>query len=375
MNRLSISNFSKERREKFLVWAILMAFLSVAALEIAVSQNAYLWKRLVIDPSHNGQVFNGDLYGMSLVSDFQDRIVELPETDGITTIDKAKYIPFGDSFFATGYDSPPVFDFLQSKLSGGVYYHSFPVDPTPFSHLSQAGYQKGAPKVLIWETAEFYSIDRALVAGASAGLAGTASTSLKAKLSGLISRVGNFLAFFKPNRGREEYFVENNILVEPLRAWLKTKAFEWFGDIDGQTPIYSTNPKMLFLNDDVTFRENTGKIAQIPELADNIAKVALVLKHDYNLQLVYMVVPNKLSVYADWLNQPNPYAYDNYIPLLQKALADRGVTYVDVYSAYVQAKQKNPSQLLYYPGDHHFTPLGKTILEDALLKKLQSLPG
>ncbi len=361
MRPLFTSNFKSAGLVRALVKAALFAFFLLAILAVVASQNEFVWKKLVVDPCYDGPYFLGDLYCMSFIKDFKEQINQRPLLPAASGPNSAKYVIKADSFFSTGYDSEPVYNYLQGRLEGGIYYKLLTTEKGPLDFLKEIEYKKAGPKVFVWETAEFYSLGRITDEGQAVKPAG--HKSLVKSLSGLFSS-------FKPNRGRKEYFFENNFVVQPVRAWLKDKAFHWFGDIDGLTPLYSKNPKMLFLNEEVAFRNNRTKIAQIPQLAGDIAKLSQVLKDDYNLTLVFIIVPNKLSLYADFLPKPNDYGYDDFVPLLQKELAAREVKYVDIYGPFAEHRQTAPADLLFYPGDHHYTPVGKEIFEKQLLKNL-----
>jgi len=147
--------------------------------------------------------------------------------------------------------------------------------------------------------------------------------------------------------------------------WLKNKSFEWFGDIDVKTPMYSNYPKMLFFDEEIRFNENKNKFESIDEISSNISLEAELIKDKYNLDLVYLVIPNKFSIYSDLIvGDPG---YDNYIPILQEKLKSKGVKYIDIYSVFYTYRKNNPTELIYYSGDTHYNARGKKLLIDVLM--------
>ncbi len=100
-------------------------------------------------------------------------------------------------------------------------------------------------------------------------------------------------------------------------------------------------------------------------MADNIAQEARLIQEKYNLTFVYLIIPNKFSVYGDLVAGGK--SYDNFIPLLQAALQKRGIQYIDVYQIFTQYKKTNPDDLLFYGGDTHYSPVGKQLVIDEII--------
>ena len=109
----------------------------------------------------------------------------------------------------------------------------------------------------------------------------------------------------------------------------------------------------------------------LDSLAEDIAQVARRLKEEYNVELIYLIIPNKYSIYND-LVEP-VYVYDGFIPRINELLNRRGVRTIDGYSAYMEYKRKDGTRWLYNPNESHFTSLGKDILVDVVVKELARL--
>ena len=152
-------------------------------------------------------------------------------------------------------------------------------------------------------------------------------------------------------------FIKNNQFVRPVNRWLRNRAYDWFGDISGKTPIFSRRPPLLFLDEEVEFYKNTEKLNTIDGASGLIEREAAVIKELYNLTLVIVVIPNKLTIYGDTVFGDTP--YDQYIPRLQSALARRNVSFIDIFGGFTEYRKQYPQEMLYYAGDTHYSPNGK----------------
>lgn len=376
MNNSFISNFKFPWRGRKLSGLFLLPVI-LGLVFLAGSKYEPLGKFLLYGSANHTAAYQGDLYEINLIQKFKHDF-KIHDLKPAAPIGQARFIAMGDSFFYLGLDSEPVFNFLQNSLAGGVFYQQQQEGITPKSYLKESGFKPGTAKFFIWETVERSSLYRARALSSDENPPSINQGKLqylKSSAVSLANKLGPYLSIFRPDKPRVEYLVRNNLLVKPLLAWLKNKDFEWFSDVENDSPLYSTNPDMLFFKDEVSFHNDSGKIAQINRAADSIAQEAALLKQGYGLQLVYVPIPDKLSIYYGAVQLPNTYSYDGYLPLLEKALAVRGVVTVDVYESFVRYRKTNPDALLYYPGDTHFTPLAKTIMETELVKILDRLPN
>ncbi len=89
---------------------------------------------------------------------------------------------------------------------------------------------------------------------------------------------------------------------------------------------------------------------EIESYASNLATLADNLKETFNLEMIFMAVPNKYTLYSGKVNND---LYKGFIPDLQDALDRKGVKYVDLYSNFSKA-----SEVLYYGTDTHWNKLG-----------------
>ncbi|MFA6514557.1 MAG: hypothetical protein WCT50_04715 [Patescibacteria group bacterium] len=312
----------------------------------------------------DGKVYlSGDLFSYCRIESFREKIIETKLQTG-TPIDKADIILKGDSFFNTGYDSYPVPNALQKITGKNIFYlPTSGYEITPLKYLEKIDYRSSAEKLFIVETIErnvMLRTQRLQSDFVNDNQDGNYLTT-DSRWFGIKDRIKNILF----DRIGVEYFIKNNLIFKPINNWFKNKAFNWLGDIDSKTPIYSNNPKMLFFDEEVNFGKDKKKLDSINESADNVAKEARLIKEKYNLVLVYLIIPDKLSIYGD--SVAGYKKYDNFIPRFQEALKVRGVKYVDIYQVLSDYHNVYPNDLLYYSGDTHYLPKAKELLINKLL--------
>jgi hypothetical protein len=306
----------------------------------------------------------GDLFNFSEVNNFKEKI-KITKLQESSSIAEADIILKGDSFFNTGFDSVPVPNVLEKNTGKKVFYKATSGrEITPLKYLEEINYQTGEEKYFILETVERNSVERARgLASDFKDINNKNVTSVEAptRLSNLKTKIKQ-LVF---DRVDVEYFIKNNFLFKPINVWFKNQAFNWLGDINSKTPLYLENPKLLFFDSEINFNQDKSKLNSINELADNISQEAKLIKEKYNLIFVYLIIPNKFSIYGDLVVGGKP--YDNFIPILQQALDERGVKYVDIYQAFNDYHIKNPTDILFYAGDTHYSPTGKQIVTNAII--------
>ncbi len=299
----------------------------------------------------------GNLYILSDVSYFKQTIPRIitPEKD---TVQNAKIIAIGDSFIESNYEQEDFPSSLEDKLHMPVFRVPGIANNNPLEYLENIHYQKSDKKVIIVETTELYVIDRALLYG------DINSYLLTSPWINYINEVKNKIF----DTSEVDYFFKNNIFIFPFRIFFNNLNFQLFGRIDRGIGAYSLNPPMLFLNEEVNFDKNPEYPKLSEQIAKDIKKLADTLEQKYNLKMIYVVIPNKYTIYGGLFVNGS---YNNFIPELQTELANRQVNYIDLYSRYTKFKNKYGSKiLLYYGGDNHYTPIGKRILVDELINKL-----
>ncbi len=300
----------------------------------------------------------GDLYRLCEVDRFKERLRVVTPAPTVP-LDRAEIVTMGDSFFNSSLES----DLFANELArrGGDAVHNVPLteffEPCsyPLAYLGSIGYRPNRRRILILESVERSSLER------TAKYASAASTS--------VNRL-NALAFKVLKNNDVEYFFKNNLVTYPAIKWLKNARFDWFGITDRAVGAYALRPDMLFYQRDMEFAAAPKPDAVLDGAADRVARLAATLRQRYDLDLLYVVIPDKYSVYRDYL--PRGGTYDRYIPRLVERLRSRGVHAVDLYTAY-EEKRRSSREPLYYVSDTHYTAAGKAVAVDACLREIAAM--
>jgi len=162
------------------------------------------------------------------------------------------------------------------------------------------------------------------------------------------------------------YFFYNNKLFSPIDKLNKNLRFKLLDEVEKTTPKYSTDPGMLFYVEDVNFNNLDIQSESINMFANNIARLQDTLLEDYNIELIFVLIPTKYSIYGKYTKDYK--LYNDFIPRSYKELNKHNINTFDTYNLFIN-EDSIEDDLLYYKGDSHFTPRGKNLL----LQKVLSL--
>lgn len=306
----------------------------------------------------------GELYYFNFIRHFREKgmpkhIQKYRHTSKHPKIQDADMLTFGDSFF----DFSRMVTFperLGDTLHKKVYYERFFNDHRPLYYLHQYNYSNHAPKTLIYESTERY-IPLRFSQPHETTFATDARSGIRKKIAGVRDWLFSRNAEVKYNT-----LLTRSIFSTHLYSAIATLKFNVFGYISSQTPVYSLDYKEPWL----FYYEETDpgtplsyyylhSEEEINAYCDNIADLREKLKKMYNLDMVFMPIPSKYTIYHKLLNND---PYNNFLPRLYEGLARRGVPTINLYDDYV-----NSTGVLYYGTDTHWNKkgidiaLGKTV--------------
>jgi hypothetical protein len=353
-----MTNPSPEKHLNLLQKALLIFIMLGAATIVLCGKFPAIGKNFVAQGPTDR--VSGDLYRLCEVDRFRESIAVIPKTP-TAPLEQAEILTLGDSFFNSSLQSGLFADELAAKsgytvhnLTDSNFFEPFSY---PLAYLAAIGYKPDRRQILILESVERSSLER---------------TSTFASNTGSAENSLNAVAFKLFKNNDVEYFFKNNLVTHPAIKWVKNLRFNWFGSIDKAIGAYSLNPDMLFYQRDVDFAALAKPDPVLDRAADRVADLARTLHRKYNLELLFVVVPDKYSVYRDYQDQKKP--YDRYIPRLVERLRDRGVPAVDLYSAYLRFRRNDPRPL-YFAGDSHYTATGKMVLVDECIREIAEMNG
>lgn len=353
----------KARICRIFKYLVLITIVSFSIFNLVLTLNKDLGRKFLY--ANQVGYYKGDLFEMSRVLNFKGEITVIPEAKETHTINEAEVITMGDSFFNANYDTEKFPDLLEKLAATKV----FKVDRSiiqnygdnPLRYFKETGYKKGSKKYLVLETVERYAIERSI---SYMDKSETDSAALRAGQSTApwYKAIQNFIPLVDL-----KYFFYNNKYISPINDLGKTIKFNSTKEIDTRTPAYSKDQSNLFYYEDVLFARRQKTDADIEHMAAGVEYLAKELKEKYNIELIYLVIPNKFSIYGDTSNIPVP--YDNYIPRFVKELKKRGIKAPDLYTIF-KAAATDSKEPLYYKSDTHFGPAGKNLTLEATIKCL-----
>jgi len=272
-------------------------------------------------------------------------------------VEKAEVLVFGDSFFRS-WRQRSVPKRLADSLGIPVFIKRTN-DISPLAMLEKMGYQKGAPKYLVHESVERF-VPRRLKLLFNDSLAQRPPIYQR-----VYKQLIQLLFLDDPDR-RYSYVIQHLKGLNALLTAVNSFNFDHFGYISSHTPVYSYDPPVLFyhqtVNDEETSFYYSFTDEEIELFCDNAEQLRQQLKAQYNLELVFMPIPNKYTIYHRLVNND---AYNQLLPRLYDGLEKRGVKVVRLYEPFRQSPK-----MLYYPTDTHWNRDGVSLALKELIKTL-----
>lgn len=333
----------------FTIWIICF----LCALFIVLSGKIKpLGRIFLVDDLHYG-----DLFRISKLDDFALHI-KRDEGNEDDTPASAKIICCGDSFFNVGRDSKIFADLLEDRIQSNVCNvpkeDFIDTDYNPLIFLKKHNYKKAEEKLLILEAVERYSL------GYSYHYWKTGYMKMK--------KVARSIRDIIFDNSDIEFFFQENHVVYPVNKAIKNLKYRYLDEVDSKIFPISKDPGILFFHEGTMFNLSRKTTEDIQNLCNSIQFLSDKLKSDFNVTLLYIILPNKYSLYGNLVHKE--YVYDNFIPKVNKILKEKQINIIDVFSLYLQYIKQDKDNLLYYPNDTHATPLGVKILLDAVVEKL-----
>jgi len=312
----------------------------------------------------------GELYYFNHIKNFREEgmpatRVKYRHTDKHPALQEADVLIFGDSFmdFSRMVTFP---ERLSDTLNAKVYYERFFDDHRPLITLGEAGYKNSTPKIMIYESAERYIPHRFSNPHIEESLPSGSEFGVKQLANSVIDWI-----FLEDAEVKLTTMLNRSILTTDIHSLINTFKFNTFGYIPSTTPDYAFDDKKPWLfyyeevNEDSTSYYYQFTDEQINTYCDNIAGLAATVKQKYNLDMVFMPLPSKYTVYHKLINDD---PYNNFLPRLFEGLSERGVTFVNVYDDY-----KSSDEILYYGTDTHWNQKGLDIALDETLEVVEGI--
>ncbi len=317
----------------------------------------------------------GELYYFSMINHFREEGLPPAErkfehSAKQSSVEDCEILVFGDSFFEFSRHKQ-----FPEKLADDFHKKvHFVNNDHPLDYLSSVGYRDTIPKLVLLERVERYlpvSFREEQVFPAEDAQNIDADSPLDYVFGKL---------FYKPSEELYDVMLKRSYLTTDLYSFFATLKFDLYGKISSLTPEYlvEDDTSWLFYHDQVNeertsfYYQHTRE--QMDSIADHMMNLATVLQDTFNMQLVYLPIPAKYTLYHNLINDD---AYNEFLPRLYRELDERNVKNISVYDDFARS-----DTLLYYRTDSHWNQAGidiayeKTLLylrRDSLLKQFISI--
>lgn len=186
-----------------------------------------------------------------------------------------------------------------------------------------------------------------------------------AKMPAVVENGGPNLEFA---RGFDKYFDDNFALREYLVAGCSAVSVSLLGDYNGQNAVIGKEGRIYYA-DTLDDYQGLGTLSasDIASAADYLAALQKQYE-DMGVRLVFLIAPNKATIYPEYM--PDQLAVtdsERNIDLLQAALDERGVNYIDAKALLTAQK---PNYDLYYLRDSHWNNTGAVLVYNAAAQML-----
>ncbi len=359
--------------EKALRWIINIAgvvclylFLAVRILPLF---NGILLEKYIPEYWENTQW--GELYYFNFIKTFQEK--NLPEchtkyrfSNRHPKLQDADILTFGDSFF--DFSRMTTFpEQLGDSLNKRVYYARM---DRPLKYLADSNYQPGPKRYLIFETAERFLHFRFEQAQDTVFYQDN-----RAGIRKLAANVRDVI-FMEDQELKYSQLLARSYFSTQAYSAISTLKFNLFGQITNQTPAYKVDGEIPWLFGALQLGHEQGGFyweaphEKIVNYCDNIELLSKELRERYNLELVFMIIPSKYTIYHYVVGDDGK-KYGNFIPKMYAELKKRNIPVIEVYDEFMaQRKEK----LLFYGTDTHWTEDGLHIALNKTLNLLHTLP-
>lgn len=353
-------------REKILrigiyLTGLICLYVWIAARSLPVMN---LMQKEVITPEYWEFTKWGEMYYFNHIKYFREKNLPHPMrkyrfSDKHPTLVNADIIIFGDSFF--DFSRQKTFpERLSDTLQKRVYYERYFY---PLVSFNQKNFSNDSLKLFIYEIVERDIPDRFQEPLLEQINVDNRNITRK--------KAGTVKDWIFRNQEEEIYnkMLKGNILTTDIYGWIATVKFDLFKFISPLTPKYylgdTTRPWLFYykqLNDENSSFYYHHSDEEIETYCNNIADLAHKLKVNYDLDFLFIPIPNKYTIYHTLINNDE---YNELLPRIYASLEKKGVPVVKLYDDFLNAKE-----VLYYGTDTHWNKRG---IDIALRKTLEKL--
>lgn len=312
----------------------------------------------------------GELYYFSMIQYFRER--DLPafsrkfeHSSKHSSVSDCDILTFGDSFF----EFSRIKQFpekLADDFNAKVHYVN---NDFPLQYLEDNSYNDTVPKLVIFERVERYIP----IAFKNPHIVPEPKqVNNESKFNTTFNLITD-LIFYKRSEELYDVMLKRSYFTSHLYSFLSTRKLDMFKYINEKTPVYKVDgdSSWVFYHDQVNGEKTSFYYKfsdkQIDSICDNMADLATKLKSKYNMDLVYLPLPARYTLYHTVINQDT---YNNFMPRLYEGLDKRGVKYIKVFEDFM-----NAPGYLYFRTDEHWNQKGFDIAYNKTIEYLKTDPN
>ncbi len=308
----------------------------------------------------------GELYYFSMILHFREKdmppsLRKFENSEKQASVKDCEVLTFGDSFFEFSRHKQ-IPERIADEFNKKVHYvnNDFPLD-----YLEKNNYHDTVPKLVIFERVERYIP----VTFNKEHVWHKQKVINQSKLEKAYVYIRDKI-FYSKSEELYDVMLKRSYLTTGIYSLIATVKFDLFGYISKKTPVYKNNGdySWLFYHDQVN-KEKTSfyyqfSQQQIDSICDNMDDLAMKLKRNYNMDLVYLPLPARYTLYHTVINHDT---YNNFLPRLYEGLDKRGIKYVKVFDDLI-----NRTDTIYYRTDEHWKQKGLDIAYNKTIDYIKS---
>jgi hypothetical protein len=165
-----------------------------------------------------------------------------------------------------------------------------------------------------------------------------------------------------------DYVMGESVPVFAINEFANTLRFRLFDELSPLTPNFAEDPETLFYREEIAFYEDPLTDGEINRIADNLARIDRELDERYNVEFIFLPMPNKYTIYRERAIRVPP--ENRFFPKLYAALEKRGVAYIDLYTPFTAAASRN--EFVYLEADSHLNAKGMEVVVDETINILST---
>lgn len=339
-----------------LLFLFVIGFYSFLSSKIESIGNLLLIKEANFESFETGKRY-GDMYRFARVSYFNE-LIPYPEPRlNENNFDSSEFVIIGDSFFESVIEGERMAVNIERVLNRKTYDAMLDDKLSveyPLSFIKSKKFNNKKRRIMILESAERYAPVRATKL--------FSNKEYNIVYSNTKKNIKNIFSF-----NEVDTWMRLNICTQAIMEFKSDLVFNAFNKISENTPKYSLYPNFLFYKEEVDFSNNNYSPEQIEMITGEIKKLSDELKNEYNILLLYVICPNKYSLYGKYTD--STYRYNEFIPKIANSLTNKNVFTINTYDCYL----KNLNDIYYYSNDTHFNKKGRDLMTIEIIKKINNI--